>query len=84
MAATDLPRARVCLVCAAPIDAPDLCRSCVEAFALARAAHPASGGPLAPSAPGDTTASVDTDLEFWDAWALLGEAGAHTRLVGDH
>jgi predicted amidophosphoribosyltransferase len=79
MAAIDVPRPALCLACAAPTDASDLCPACADAFSLARAAHPTSKRPLPPATRDDTNVLAATDMEFWDAWALLGDAGAHLR-----
>ena len=83
MAAIDLRRVRVCLACAAPTGGSDLCPACVEAFSLARAAHPASGHSLPRAAGENATGTAPADMEFWDAWALLGDVGADPRRCGE-
>ena len=60
-----------------------MCRACIEAFSLARNAHPA-GGRLGAAAADDTDILVYADIEFWDACALLGDAGTHPRGPGEH
>ena len=80
MATIDIP----CLACAAPTDASDLCPACADAFSLARAAHPASSRLLAPATGDDTNVLAATDIDFWDAWALLGDAGAHLQRGGNN
>ncbi|MGH9229577.1 MAG: hypothetical protein ACRD07_12800 [Acidimicrobiales bacterium] len=60
-----------CPACAVPTPAPELCADCSEAFAVARAVHPSS-------TPGHGQAAgrrLADDLDLWDAWALLGDAG---------
>ena len=54
-----------------PTQAPDICGDCSEALAVARAAHPASGT----GAGREGGQRLADDLDLWDAWALLGDAG---------
>ena len=83
VAAIEFRRVRVCLACAAPTAGPDLCPACVEAFSLAKAAHPASESSLPAAAGDDATGTAPADMEFWDAWALLGDVGADPRRCGE-
>ena len=70
-------RRSVCAACAAPTQVSALCLDCAEAFALARAAHPSSGG----GPPDAADRRLVDDLDVWDAWALLGDPGHRPRLV---
>jgi hypothetical protein len=49
---------------------------CSEAFRIARSAHPSAVKVGKHEASPAYDGGADDDMEFWDAWALLGDVGA--------
>jgi hypothetical protein len=74
-----------CPGCTGPTVAPGLCEECLDAFRVARAAHPsaiASHGVPHGSIAYD--GRIGDDMDLWDAWSVVGDAGGRSgRAITD-